>query len=202
MSNADHEQEENSEFGRTFNWKIAGRINPKLAAKLKRKGDLIIEEMRNSPLSFAGEHKLVIEIDTWGGEVPSACKIANTLRNLSHHGVTVVGVVTGCAYSCGLFILQQCDLRVMQPFSTLMFHSVRRADRTGDITYGYAVDLRSEQEECDEVFYRGQGRFVGRDKIQDLLDLNRDVFFDAENAFELGLVDEIHNWGAYPSVNE
>lgn len=69
--------------------------------------------------------RLVLRLDTPGGDVDVARRIAYLMDVARDHGVRVDCVVDGHAWSAGFYILQMCDRRFMTKRSVLMTHNPR-----------------------------------------------------------------------------
>lgn len=67
----------------------------------------------------AGASKIILELDTPGGEVFSGMALGKAIENSK---APVTCVVDGMAASMGFYLLQSCDVRVMTRRSLLMAH--------------------------------------------------------------------------------
>ena len=150
-------------------------------------------------LRFNGNKEVHMYITSPGGDVPAGLAIINVIRDLQAEGVVVTGEVRGEAQSMGFYILQACDFRIMHEGDALMAHG---------ITFGFSGDNRNmKAEEKILSYWRDTVAAMVANKIQSvgaldgetaslqywdsLMEDNIPVYFTAEEALELGLIDEI-----------
>jgi ATP-dependent protease ClpP protease subunit len=102
----------------------------------------------------------------------------------------VHGVCSGYAMSMGLAIYAACHKRIAYPYTNFMYHEVS----------GGAIGRNSEMERATTEGKRIQKMYdniitsktkIDQKKLDSVKKKSLDWFFDAEEALQLGLVDEI-----------
>lgn len=103
---------------------------------------------------------IYIHIDTVGGNVGTAVKIINAIRQSS---AQIMGVLENRAYSAGSLILLACPAILVKPYSALMAHTVS-AGTGGEMAkmWDYATFLKTETDRLIEDIYSG---FLTADEI-------------------------------------
>ena len=131
-------------------------------------------------------------ITSHGGIVDCSLSIIDSIRTMQQHGVRVQGRVVGYAMSAAAMILQACDWRTMSEYGHLMLHGATVQSMF------FSADMK-EMRKMQEWVNRGNGiyrKLLARSKltdgaIDDLFDDNTPVYYNAKEALEAGLVDEI-----------
>lgn len=142
---------------------------------------------RNSPDGEPCEIELQISSD--GGDIVSGFKLIDYLRLLRGRGHVVTGVVFGYAASMAAVLLCACDNRVMGENSFILLHE-GSVSASGDS--GHVEDMMSLYNKMKE---RIVVLLTDRSKLTPATLKKRwsrrDWWMDADEALDLGLVDEI-----------
>ncbi len=99
-------------------------------------------------------------------------------------------IVTGCAMSCGFLILLAGHKRFAHKMSTPLYHQVS----TG--FFGKVQDMEEKLEEAKRLQtqiedYTKSRTKIGKKKLREILENKKDWYMSADEALELGVVDEI-----------
>lgn len=131
-------------------------------------------------LSIKGPAPITIIINSFGGDDDNARAIIDAIETDERE---IVGVVFGRAESCGAWILQACDWRVMMPRSNLMLH-MGTSDKTGHSEWGDKMFV-------DDVLRRMQAKDHAYPRNKLTKELKKDWYVYPAQAVALGLADEI-----------
>lgn len=138
-------------------------------------------------LDSIGQTDITLHVDTPGGSVKSGLSIIDIMNYISSDIITVN---TGMAASMGSVLLgagakgKRSSLR----FSRVMLHQVS-AGYEGNIQ-----DLRitlKESEKYNELLFKLLGEFCGKTPEQVILDATRDLWLNAEEAVQYGIIDNV-----------
>jgi ATP-dependent protease ClpP protease subunit len=159
--------------------KLSGQITKKNTASLIKK------------LLAAEAQKVGVElsIDSIGGEAISGFDLFDTISNLT---VPCTGIVTGCAGSMALVVLQACTRREIVHDGSVQPHNI-------EVTGKYPEHLRAKVLRI--IYERFEKRLVeiilnrtnlgSEQAVHRCLDANRRIA--SSEAFELGFVDRVFN---------
>lgn len=129
--------------------------------------------------------EITILINSPGGESNTALGIFDLLNSCNRKSI---GVVSGIAHSGASLILQACKIRMMTRNSNLMLHK-------STVQVGGAVDNAQEAlnalRKVDEKYYEIYADKSGENfsKISEMA--HKDKYFNAQEALDAGLIDEI-----------
>lgn len=128
-------------------------------------------------------------INSPGGDVYSTIMIMDAIRSIEP---IVIGIASGLAGSGAFYVLQSCDIRTITPYSYLFWHQV--------ISYEQEVKDRAQMDKWVkryealnknlEEFFKKRARISVSNWRKHFIEDN-DVYFNAEEAKALNLVDEI-----------
>lgn len=143
-----------------------------------------------------GTDPITLLISSPGGDVLYGMAIVQCIREAQRKGVEVIGEVYGLACSMGFIILQTCDVRRMGDMCVLMAHGFTT------IVQGDSKDIDAERGLI--MWYRENiaAAHANRCTVQDsiysdpatwmeIMTSSTPVYFNAQDALELGLVDEV-----------
>jgi ATP-dependent protease ClpP protease subunit len=148
--------------------------------------DLIVWHNNNA----GSDRVLLIDICSNGGNVNDAISLRNTIQLLRKLGHTVIGRVSGRAWSCASWLLQACDYRIVADGATLMFHEPR---------YSFDGTLskhKQEVKETEELLEQTIGFLlthtdkIDRDGVMSKIANGSNWFITGPDAVKLGLADE------------
>ena len=128
-----------------------------------------------------------IYIDSYGGMVYQCFGLLSVIERSK---TPIHTVVTGCAMSCGFLMLISGHKRFAHKMSTPLYHQVSSG------AFGKVQDMEEKLEEAKrlqaqiEDFTRSKTK-IGKKKLKEILDNKKDWYMTAEEALELGVVDEI-----------
>lgn len=130
---------------------------------------------------------ILLYVDSPGGSVKSGLTIVDTMNYISSDLITVN---TGMAASMGSILLGAGTKgkRYSLPSSRVMLHQVS----TG--ASGNIKDIRisiAEGEKYNEKLFKMLGEFTDKKAEQVLLDADRDLWMDADEAKAYGIIDDI-----------
>ena len=147
---------------------------------------LIGADLVRDAISYYGDGtKLEIHFNTEGGDIIEAGAIYNLLKN---HGGRKTGIVDMIAFSCGSWVLQACDKRVMAENALLMIHKPT-ASLSGD-----AEALRKDADLLDQLHQTLAKTYADRSgkSVDEMMEaMSRETYYTAQQALEAGLIDEI-----------
>ena len=126
-----------------------------------------------------------------GGSVIDGMALFDFIRFLRDQGHRVTIIALGYAASMAGILLQAADVRVMARGSWLLIHEVTfgAAGKIGEVEDTYEFGKRLKEQAAQIFIERSQGKLT-----REVLDKNwtrKDWWLNADEALELGLVDEI-----------
>lgn len=156
--------------------------------KHKIKGDIIswnssIWDFNHKMKSIKEDEDIILEINSYGGDVFLGIDIMNTLR--SHQGKVTV-IVTGIAASAASIIAMGADVIKMYSNTQLMIHNA------WTFAMGNAKELRKVADDLDSIGESVLASYTHRvdeDTVIKLLD--EEKYMSAKVAKEYGFIDEI-----------
>jgi len=149
------------------------------------KEEQVIEQILSA--AFFPEREAHIYVNTYGGDVHTMFAIMDAIQSLPNTTKTI-GI--GKIMSAGGPILLSGDVRSMTKNSYLMIHDISA------VMAGTPAEVQAELEFIEKLKKRF-ARFVSvRSKltpqmVMDLMDEKKNSYFSAEEALEMGLIDEI-----------
>ena len=138
---------------------------------------------------------VTIKLTSIGGNAYLAFGIYDALRELSKQGKEVYVVVEGLAASAAaMIVLQGADKRLAYPTASFLLHEPRRWTMFRDET---TSQLEDEAAELNRITNKVIDILASRcnktkEEVRDLI-RRREVWMDAKEAKEWGLIDEIIN---------
>ena len=128
-----------------------------------------------------------VYIDSYGGAVYQCFGLLSVIERSQ---TPVHTIVTGCAMSCGFLILLAGHKRFAHKMSTPLYHQVS----TG--FFGKVQDMEEKLEEAKRLQtqiedYTKSRTKIGKKKLREILENKKDWYMCADEALELGVVDEI-----------
>lgn len=132
---------------------------------------------------IADDEEIILEMNSYGGDVFLGIDIGNTLKAHPGH---VTAVVTGIAASAASIAIMGADTIRAYSNTQIMVH------HAWTIVAGNSVELRKAADDLDSIGESVIASYTGRleaDKVKELLDA--ETFLSAAKAKEIGLIDEI-----------
>jgi ATP-dependent Clp protease protease subunit len=128
-----------------------------------------------------------VYIDSYGGAVYQCFGLLSVIERSQ---TPVHTIVTGCAMSCGFLILLAGHKRFAHKMSTPLYHQVS----TG--FFGKVQDMEEKFEEAKRLQtqiedYTKSRTKIAKKKLREILENKKDWYMSADEALELGVVDEI-----------
>lgn len=154
----------------------------------KIKGDLTswntsVWEFGQMMKSIEENEEIILEVNSYGGDVFIGIDICNTLRS---HGGPVTVIITGIAASAASILAMGADTIKAYSNSQMMVHNA------WTIVAGNAVELRKAAEDLESIGESVLASYTGRvDETQAKALLDAETFLSAAKAKEIGLIDEI-----------
>jgi ATP-dependent Clp protease protease subunit len=132
---------------------------------------------------------IVINIDSFGGEVYSLLTMLSAMESVPNQIVTVA---YGKAMSAGAVLLACGDMRYASQHATLMIHEISAGTggHIADINIQYA-NLTQLNEKLLKILAKRCKTKGGAAGLKKLLAKERDLYLSAEQAVEFGLIDKI-----------
>jgi ATP-dependent Clp protease protease subunit len=124
-------------------------------------------------------------IDSPGGEVVAGLSIFDTMRYIKPKVITTV---SGMAASMGAFLLAAGDKSIAMPNAEIMIHQPSGGAQ------GQATDMQINMDhmiKTKEKLTKYLAEFTGKKYKEVYADCERDHWFDAEEAKEYGLIQEV-----------
>ena len=97
-------------------FRLVGEINEETVSG-------IIEGLAGLP--HCRVEKAIIVVDSYGGSIEEGFRLIDAIRIIQSRGVSVQTVITGKAYSMGLYVTLAANERTAYPNSRIMVHSAR-----------------------------------------------------------------------------
>lgn len=156
--------------------------------KHKITGDLTswnfsVYEFNQKMNEIADDEEIILEMNSYGGDVFLGIDICNTLR--AHPG-QVTAIVTGIAASAASIAIMGADIIRAYSNTQIMVH------HAWTIVAGNATELRKAADDLDSIGESVLASYTERvssEEIRKLLDA--ETFLSAAKAKEIGLIDEI-----------
>jgi len=124
-------------------------------------------------------------IDSCGGSLSDTFTIIDSIK-LSM--TPVIGICTGAAYSGGFFILIACDKRIGYPHSTYLFHEGATGNQG---TSGQFENYTAFYKKLLEKLKKHVIENTAIDEDEYKIIKREDIWYDAEEALEKKIIDEI-----------
>lgn len=173
----------------------AVKIDPTRMVVLDHDFDATMSRVRERLTQLATSDKdkpITLVISSFGGSVAGLQALMDRIHLLRQAGIKIHGYVEGYAMSAGLILLQACDRRIMGPHAKLMAHGITMTFMGGyDIE---AMEARLAEAKKDTAWAaRLFAARTGRDAAEweAMMQSNDPVYYRAEEALALGLVDEV-----------
>lgn len=154
----------------------------------KIKGDLTswnssVWEFGQMMKSIDENEDIVLEVNSYGGDVFIGIDICNTLRSHPGH---VTAIITGIAASAASILTMGADTIKAYSNSQMMVHNA------WTIVAGNAIELRKAAEDLESIGESVLASYTGRiDETKAKSLLEAETFLSAAAAKEIGLIDEI-----------
>jgi len=149
-------------------------------------------------LLLGGRKEINIIISSPGGELSDGLAITAAIRGAQEKGSIVRGKVYGHASSMAAFVLEYCDVRIMDKDAILMVHGVREFQegdiKNTEIEIALLHDLMHRQ--ATQLAWRCKKSKADK-QLQDedywyaLLTEDTPHYFLADQALAAGLIDEV-----------
>ena len=131
---------------------------------------------------------IVLEINSPGGYLSYGFQLISAIQRSQ---VPVIAYVSGGAMSMAVSVVAACDYAVGTEYSRFMIHDVSGGyiGKSNDMDSTLA-NLKSGRALVVKVLT--QYTNLTEEQVIAMLDANHDVYFDAKEALEYGIIDEIH----------
>ena len=148
-------------------------------------------------LNLESDEDIRIVIDSAGGQIVPMLHIFDLVK---FSRAKVVGIVNGLCHSSATILLQACHVRKASAHSTFLLHFVRTEfdfkahEPIADVRrrFNYALTKNKRlQGETEEILSKRSGRSVGQIRKHMIDGEKHDVRLTAEQAKELGFLDEV-----------
>jgi ATP-dependent Clp protease protease subunit len=128
-----------------------------------------------------------IFLDSYGGQVYQCFGLLSVIERSK---TPIHTIVTGCAMSCGFMILISGHKRFAHKLSTPLYHQVSSGviGTVKEIEYKLEESKRLQAQLEDIVKDKTK---ITKKKLREIFDLQKDWYMDAEEAKDLGVIDEI-----------
>ena len=149
----------------------------------------VIEELSHIPHNA---EKVVLIVDSNGGSLEEGFRLIDAIRILQNKGLTVHSVITGKAYSMGIYIALAAKERTAYPSARIMTHCARYNGLDEDIQYT-SKDLKTMYQEMDTYDHLLKGILLSTGvevQTAELL-MAKDTYFGVEQAIHLGLIQGV-----------
>lgn len=156
--------------------------------KHKITGDLTswnwsVYEFNQKMSEIAADEEVILEMNSYGGDVFLGIDICNTLRAHAGH---VTGVITGIAASAASIALMGANTIKAYSNTQVMIHNA------WTIVAGNAIELRKAADDLDSIGESVLASYTDRiDAGQAKKLLEEETFLSAAKAKEIGLIDEV-----------
>jgi ATP-dependent Clp protease, protease subunit len=156
--------------------------------KHKITGDLTswnwsVYEFNQKMTEIAADEEVILEMNSYGGDVFLGIDICNTLRAHAGH---VTGIITGIAASAASIALMGANTIKAYSNTQIMIHNA------WTIVAGNAKELRKAADDLDSIGESVLASYTDRvdaDQVKKLLE--EETFLSATKAKEIGLIDEV-----------
>lgn len=145
-----------------------------------------VDDLREKENPNYVRQPITLFIDTYGGEVSAGFSMITAIKQSR---TKVIGVVTGNCYSMGVPLFVSCHERHTTSFATYMLHSVSVESIEGRSITDYKNKISSVElhQEAMRKFLRNELPDVDPRYFDNILDADKDSFFLADEAVELGI---------------
>ena len=136
--------------------------------------------------------EVTLVIDSYGGSIEEGFRLIDAIRIIQSRGVVVHSVITGKAYSMGIYIALAANKRTAYPSARIMTHSARYDGLEEDTPYT-AKDLKTmflEMDNYDRMF-KELLVSAGVDPNDADVIMAKDTYFGVDTAIRRGLVQSV-----------
>lgn len=156
----------------------------------------IIENLTKIMSVYGGEQPIVIDINSYGGEVAGLSQIYNKIISMPN---PIITYCSGMALSAGCFLFTNCAKpknRIIAPAAKLMLHEVQSG------TWGDVKDIVADTEftkELSKTWMEITAKSIGLESYEDIKEFMRskteshNLFMNSKEAIEYGFAGMIGN---------
>lgn len=156
----------------------------------------VVDQINKVALNFGNEHPIVVQIESYGGEVAGLGVIYNKLLSIPN---PIITYCSGMALSAGCFLftnIAKKPNRIISPTAKLMLHEVQSG------AFGDVKDMVADvnfSKELSETWMNLTAKSIGMKDSTELKSFMRtkteshNLFMNAEEAVKYGFADMIGN---------
>lgn len=142
-----------------------------------------IYEFNQKMAEIAADEEVIVEVNSYGGDVFLGIDICNTLRSHAGH---VTAIITGIAASAASIAIMGANKILAYSNTQIMIHNA------WTIVAGNAIELRKAAEDLDSIGESVLASYTDRIEASQAKKLLEDeTFLSAAKAKEIGLIDEV-----------
>jgi len=148
-------------------------------------------------LAMKSKETVEVRIDCDGGSTEAAMRLYDVMRN---SGISFRGIVLGKCMSAAVIILQACNERIAYSHSSFLLHHPKRKyikvfDPTKITREQLMLDIAKAWDEALKLGKKSEKVICSRLRNRELYESHygseKDSFFGADEALEMGLIDKI-----------
>lgn len=155
----------------------------------------LIKHIRELNVSLANEStkynltriKIYLHINSFGGELFASLSAVDTIINSK---IPIVSIIEGCAASAATLISIVCHERQILPNASMLIHQLSSG------FWGKYLEIKDDfinltylEEKTKNIYKKYSNNKLTEKKLKKIL--KRDIWWDADKCFKLGLVDKI-----------
>ena len=148
-----------------------------------------IDDMEGKP--YEERLPIYLIINSYGGSVIWGNAILGVIEHFKSLGYEIIGVVQGFAYSMAFDILITCSKRYGYKMSDYMLHQTQTGYYPDDlVSHERDIEYTKRQWEKSVDYYVANTK-ISRERIKEVYEKRINWFMDANEAIQLGIIDQI-----------
>lgn len=159
---------------------------------INRMFEKIVERDKKNNISPKDAEPITLKISTYGGSVFASLSIISTIEELKEQGYKIIGKAYGKVMSGGFKIFISTSERICQRHTRFLYHQVQSYEMghtSVEQTKRRLKDLEASWRRCQDVILKYTN--ISQEKLDEITQLDLDVYLWAEEALSLGVVDKI-----------
>lgn len=133
---------------------------------------------------------ITIDISSFGGSIYDGLSSISRIEKMIEDGYEIISIIDAYAMSMGSAISQVCSKRYARRYTTILYH------QPSSYAVGTLSEMRTQFNETQRLwnlmkYITKKHTKMTEEYLESMFNNNKDVYITAEEALELGIIDEI-----------